>query len=81
MNGKHCTRTLAAVLLIAPMTVASQSMTVIGGESTAQQCYMSATLAAQLNIASRQDLDSCNYALDHATISIRDKAATFLKDL
>lgn len=78
MNGKHCTRTLAAVLLIAPMTVAAQSMTVIGGEFTARQCYMSATLAAQLNMASRQDLDACNYALDHATISIRDRAATFL---
>jgi tetratricopeptide (TPR) repeat protein len=71
-------RLSAALILIAPVYAWSQSMSVIGGESTAHECYLAATLAAQMNIASRQDLETCTYALEHATLNLHDKAATFL---
>ena len=78
MSMRFLINSLAGILYLAPLSVSAQSMTVIGGEATAQECYRSATLAAQLNIASRGDLESCAYALKHAPLDIHDRAATFL---
>jgi len=39
---------------------------------------MSATIATQMNMASFQDLESCNYALDSVRLSLHDTAATYL---
>ncbi len=69
---------LAVALCLAPLALSAQSMTVIGGEATAQECFRAATLAAQLNIASHGDLESCTFALDHAHLRIHDRAATYL---
>src|SRR3972149_6063464 len=78
MSIRFLVKSLAGTLCLAPLCASPQSMTVIGGEAPAQECYRSAPLAAQLNIASRGDLESCAYALNHAPLDIQDRAATFL---
>ena len=68
---------LVAVALSPPLH--AQSMTVIGGNSFARECYMSATIAAQSGSgASLQDVRSCTDALSYGNLSLRDRTATFV---
>ena len=56
----------------------AQAMTVFGGGSYAQECYMTAAVAARLHFAGRGDLKSCNMALQNASLSQHDLAATYV---
>ncbi len=66
------------VLLCDSITVNAQSMTVIGGESMARDCFMSASVAAKMHIASNDAIENCTYALEKTNLSLRDKVATFI---
>ncbi|MDE0154199.1 MAG: tetratricopeptide repeat protein [Gammaproteobacteria bacterium] len=53
-------------------------MTVIGGGSYARNCYMSSTLAIQLNSASDADIEECNQAILHGRLTRKDLLATYV---
>lgn len=56
----------------------AQSMTVLGGDSYARECYTAATFAALMHSASREDLETCTNALDYGKLSTRDLLATYV---
>lgn len=78
MSTRCSFRLLVLICIAIPAAAGAQSMSVIGGESTARACYRSATLAAQMNIATSDDLKSCTYALEHTALRSRDRGATYL---
>ena len=53
-------------------------MSVIGGGSYARNCYMSSTLAIQLNSASDADIEECNLAILHGRLTRKDLLATYV---
>ena len=55
-----------------------QSVSVIGGQGAAQECYRNATMAVQLKMADVRDTERCTYALDYVSMGLRDKAATHI---
>lgn len=85
MNYRNVTVSLFAFItfLVLPSTGTAQgssatSMTVIGGDARAQDCYRSAGIAAQIHYTSKSELENCTYALDYANLSLRDRAATLV---
>lgn len=71
-------RLLPTILIVLPITAYTQSMTVIGGGSYARNCYMSSTLAIQLNSASDADIEECNQAILHGRLTRKDLLATYV---
>ena len=71
-------RVLLTVLVIIPITGYTQSMSVIGGGSYARNCFMSATLAIQLNSASRENVEECDQAILHGRLTRKDLLATYV---
>ena len=71
-------RVLLPILIVLPITAYTQSMTVIGGGSYARNCYMSSTLAIQLNSASDADIEECNQAILHGRLTRKDLLATYV---
>ena len=74
----RATALVALIFTVACLGVAAQSITVIGGDSFAKECYMSATLTVQMQSATRDDLKHCNMALDHSNLGLRDRMATYV---
>ena len=64
--------------LIIPVVISAQSMTVIGGEQSARNCFSAATIAAQMHFASTEDIKECTFALEHTTLQMKDKVATLI---
>ena len=71
-------RVLPPILIVLPITVYTQSMTVIGGGSYARNCYMASTLAIQLNSASDAEIEECNQAILHGRLTRKDLLATYV---
>ena len=71
-------RVLLPVLVFLPINAYTQSMSVIGGGSYARNCYMSATLAIQLNSASRENIEECDQAILHGRLTRKDLLATYV---
>ena len=69
---------LLPILIVLPIAAYTQSMTVIGGGSYARNCYMSSTLAIQLNSASDADIEECNQAILHGRLTRKDLLATYV---
>ena len=69
---------LSIAFITSSVNVSAQSMSIIGGGSFARNCYTAATVAIQLNNASRQDLEECNQAISHAKLSRKDLLATYV---
>jgi tetratricopeptide (TPR) repeat protein len=69
---------LLFLLFIIPVICPAQSVTIIGGNSYARNCYTAAGLAVQMNMGSREDIDGCTTALQHGSLTMRDRAATFV---
>lgn len=69
---------LLPTLIVLPIAAYTQSMTVIGGGSYARNCYMSSTLAIQLNSASDADIEECNQAILHGRLTRKDLLATYV---
>ena len=76
-HARFCTA-IALFLCALPSVAVAQSITIIGGDSYAKECYMSATLTVQMNSASRSDLANCNRALEYGVLSQRNRMATYV---
>ena len=55
-----------------------QSVSVVGGQAAAHECFRNATMAVQLKMADVRDTERCTFALDHVSMGLRDKAATHI---
>ena len=65
------------ILLLLPVTVFAQALSVYGGNKWARACFDNAELAARdKDIVSRSMLESCDSALEHISLKPKDRAAT-----
>lgn len=79
MNTHIRTGLMALVIsIIAPASVYAQAIQVIGGQKSARDCYMAATIAAQIHFASKDDVDVCTFALQEVVMKPRDRVATLV---
>jgi tetratricopeptide (TPR) repeat protein len=80
-------RAIIIMMILAPgMTVAqdskfekyqhSTSMDVITSNNYARNCYRAAGIAARIHYTSHKELLSCDMAMNHGAMSLRDRAAT-----
>lgn len=83
MNGFRLnTAVLVAAITASPLVFGtnhydSTSIEVLSGDNTqARHCYQSASIAARIHYASRNDLENCDYALQRTALTPRDRAAT-----
>ena len=60
------------------MAGGAQSMTVIGGDDSAQGCYHAASIAARRDYPDSNAIASCSIALEHSHLTDRDRMATFV---
>ena len=65
-------------LALAATATQAQSVTVIGGGQAARNCYMAATIAAQMHTASSADVRECTFALEHTSLRLHDIVATLI---
>lgn len=72
------TMKLFAPLLLLPLFVNAQSVTVISGGGEARACASAAKLSTTRLNPVRSDLDACNRALEEVNLSRRDRAATLV---
>ena len=70
----------ATPALAAEMGVASgaQSMTVIGGDDSARNCFHAASIAARRDLSDPNAIIDCTRALKHSRLTDRDRMATFV---
>lgn len=73
---KHL-KLLASILLL-PLCVNAQSITVLSGGGEARACSLAAKMTLTRLNPSRGELDACNRALEEVNLSRRDRAATFV---
>lgn len=66
------------LLLVTCLPAYAQSISVIGGDVFAEECFIASTLAVQLNTASRDDLQNCDKAIQHGQLQRRDLIATLV---
>ena len=79
MNPKPLSRSFFALALVAcPLPIAAQSMTVLNSGEDARRCSTAAEVAASMRIASREDVEYCNLAIDLGTLRRGDRAGTFV---
>jgi len=79
MNTRIFTFLIALFIsIVAPVTAFAQAMQIIGGEQSATNCYMAATIAAQMHSATQDDIDTCSIALDGNFLRLRDRVATLV---
>ena len=71
-------RALLLVLVVLPIAGYAQSMSVIGGGSYARNCFMSATLAIQMNSATKENVQECDQAILHGRLTRKDLLATYV---
>jgi tetratricopeptide (TPR) repeat protein len=77
-HGFIPTALISAFLLLGSAAAGAQSMTVIGGDSYARNCYTAATFAATMNSASSEDMQTCSNAIQYGSLSQRDLLATLV---
>jgi tetratricopeptide (TPR) repeat protein len=75
----------AAACLLAPAALAqpsmssgAQSMTVLGGDSYARQCYAAASVTARSHVSMRESISDCTHAIQYGRLSTRDLLATYV---
>ena len=68
---------LSMVLCYSP-AVFAQAMTVFSGGAEARSCYLAATTAANRMFTSREDLETCDRALETGILKRRDRAGTLV---
>jgi len=69
---------LALLLLMSSIDSWSQSVTVIGGDSLATECFQTSQIVAMTGSSSKEDLDKCSNAVSHGKLNLRDLAATYV---
>ena len=79
MNSRICIVLLIPLMLLfASAAVTAQSMQVIGGGQSARDCYMAASIAAQMHSATKGDADTCTFALQEISLKLKDRVATLV---
>jgi tetratricopeptide (TPR) repeat protein len=75
---RWCAWVLAAVLAGAAVPLAAQSMTVFGSGENARRCSMAAEVAANMRVASSEDVEYCSMALELDALRLGDRAGTYV---
>ena len=79
MNKRIYTVVLISLLsMFTPTAVNAQAMQVIGGSQSARDCYMAATIAAQMHSATKDSIDTCTFALQEISLKPKDRVATLV---
>ncbi|MBI2993507.1 MAG: tetratricopeptide repeat protein [Gammaproteobacteria bacterium] len=60
------------------MSAGTQSMTVLGGDSYARDCYAAASMTARRHFGSRESITDCTHAIQYGRLSMRDRLATYV---
>lgn len=58
--------------------LAAQAITIMSNDDDAQKCFAAAHSASQTNFASREDLETCDRALEYGHMKKRDRAGTYV---
>ena len=69
---------LFLLLTYLPAAVLAQAITIIGSGGDARNCSMAADTAAKFSFVSRDDLESCNRAIDYGRLKRGDLAGTYV---
>lgn len=69
---------ITLLLIVFPVELAAQAITIIGGGGDARDCSMAAENAAKLGFVSRDDLDACTRAIDYGNLKRGDLAGTYV---
>jgi tetratricopeptide (TPR) repeat protein len=69
---------LSLALSYSPALWAGQAITVFSGGADARNCYLAAKTAANRMFTSREDLETCDRALDSGLLKHRDRAGTLV---
>ena len=69
---------LFLLLMCLSSAVFAQAITIIGNSSDARNCSMAADTAAKYSFVSRDDLESCNRAIDYGHLKRGDLAGTYV---
>ncbi len=77
-NKINLTPIVLLSLLLAPIQLRAQAVTVIAGSPEAQHCYTAAILATRMKSGSSADIDICNTAISSGKLRKRDLSATHL---
>lgn len=76
---KFIPRSLFFILMTSfPAAILAQAVTIIGNGGDARNCSMAADTAAKISFVSRNDLESCNRAIDYGHLKRGDLAGTFV---
>lgn len=80
MLTRVATVSLAALVLsYSPLLSAEgEAVTILSGGNEAQSCYHAAQAASEGMFSSREDLKTCNLAVDDTLLTRRDRAGTFV---
>jgi len=60
------------------MAGGAQSMTILGGDDSARNCYHAANIAARTDYSETADVADCTRALEQSRLTNRDRMATFV---
>ena len=74
-QAKHLA--LSIGLLLGASELVAQSVTIMGTGAEARRCVIAAEIAAKMSIASRSDLEDCNFSIKNGRLTRKDLAATF----
>jgi len=78
MNVHQAMRLVFVIsLVLGASGLSAQSITVISSGEEVQRCVLAAGIASKMQIASRDDLDNCTFAIEHGALKRRDLAATY----
>ena len=69
---------LFLLITYVPAVVFAQAISIIGSGGDARNCSMAADTAAKFSFVSRDDLESCNRAIDYGHLKRGDLAGTYV---
>ncbi len=66
------------ILIMLPMGVTGQAVTIIGSGGDARYCSMAAQTASKFSFVSREDTESCTRAIEYGRLKRSDLAGTYV---
>ena len=78
MLARVTVTTLLSLVLCYSPAVSAQALTVFSGGAVARSCYLAARTAANRMFTSREDLETCDRALETGILKRRDRAGTLV---
>lgn len=68
----------SVLLVFIPTLAMTQSVTILGDNTDARDCYFAAQIAVQMQSSSKSDVTTCTRALQTPQLGQRDRAATYI---